>query len=98
MERAYATVRCPLQRQMLGHTTSNMGLCGPSAEDTPLVPWLAKHGIAPRFAHWNEEPVPLPSPDRRNGGGGNALEGDVGHATSSRAGERLVDLRRPAKL
>jgi hypothetical protein len=34
---------------MLGYTTSNGGNYGPNAEDTPLVPWLKKHGIgAPR--------------------------------------------------
>ena len=100
VEIAIATETCPLKKQMMRFTTSNMGLCGPSPEDTPLVPWLHKHGITPLdgCATWGgvtgNELRPLA--DRRAGGSrmGGALEGDFGHSTASRAGQPFVELAR----
>lgn len=99
VETAYATERCPLKKQMMRHTTSNMGLCGPSPEDTPLVPWLHKHGIKPLpgCATWGEvtgAELRRTVADRRHGGSrmGGALEGDFGHSTASRPGQPMVSL------
>ena len=101
VEAAISVETCPLKKQMMRFTTSNMGLCGPSPEDTPLVPWLYKHGIEPleyNCATWGgvtgNELRPLA--DRRTGGSrmGGALEGDFGHSTASRAGQPFVELAR----
>ena len=89
--------RCPILKQMMRHTTSNMGLCGPSPEDTPIHPWMLKHGIEPLpyGASWATSLNASLSPaDARRGGArlGGALEGDTGHSTESRPGQPLITL------
>ena len=97
VEAAHATATCPILKQMMRHTTSNMGLCGPSPEDTPIHPWMVKHGIEPLpyGASWATSLNASLSPaDARRGGArlGGALEGDTGHSTESRPGQPLVEL------
>ena len=81
---------------MLGWTSSNAGLCGPNAMDTPLVPWLKRHGLGAAG-----QPLEMPFGSVRAGEAqrcNKTFEGDVGHSTASRPGQSLVLLRRTPKL
>ena len=88
VEPAMAACRCPVKRQMLGWSSSNLGLCGPNSEDTPLVPWLKKHGIG----EWAQATLRLGFRTIRDGERQAVLEGDAGHTSDSRVGQPLVGL------
>jgi hypothetical protein len=85
--KALAIERCPVTRQLLGQTSSNAGLYAPTANDTPLRPWLALNGAAgpigsgelacPAWAL--TELAPAASTVRGLEAQG-VTEGDVGHA------------------
>ena len=83
-----AAVRCPVKRQMLGWTSSNLGLCGPNSEDTPLVPWLKKHEIG----EWRQAQLRAGFRTVREAEAQGVLEGDAGHTTDSRPTQPLVGL------
>ena len=88
VERAMAVATCPIERQMLGYTTSCGGNYGPNAEDTPLVPWLKKHQIG----GWSDVELRLGWRTQRELEGQGHCEGDTGHTTGSRDGQPLVTL------
>ena len=88
VEKAMERASCPILRQMLGYTTSCGGCYAPNAEDTPIVPFLKRHGIGewadvaltPGWRTWRELQAQ------------GHTEGDVGHTTDSRPGWPLVRL------
>ena len=89
VEPALQQASCPLLRQLLGYTTSNGGYYSPNSEDTPLVPWLKKHGIG----HWKQAVLRPGWRTQRQLQAQGHCEGDVGHSTASREGQPLVQLR-----
>jgi ectoine hydroxylase len=44
VEPAFAAMRCPIARQLLGYTTQNSGLFHGNGLDMPLRAWLREHG------------------------------------------------------
>ena len=79
---------CPIERQMLGYTTSCGGNYSPNAEDTPLVPWLKKH----RIGEWATVPLRRGWRTQRELEAQGHSEGDTGHTTASREWQPLVTL------
>lgn len=88
VEKALARSTCPIERQMLGYTTSCGGNYGPNAEDTPIVAWLKRHQVG----SWSDVPLLPGWRTQRELQGQGHSEGDVGHTTASRPGQPTVVL------
>ena len=97
VEPALAAARCPILRQLLGWTTSNAGLWRPTVADAPLLGWLRRNRIPPphpapgatqltprRALEWATAPLSRGGRTIRERAQEGVLEGDVGHATTSR--------------
>lgn len=97
MEPALAAARCPILRQLLGWTTSNAGLWRPTVADAPLLGWLRRNHIPPpqlvadaaqlvpkRALEWATAPLSRGGRTIHERAHEGVLEGDVGHATTSR--------------